>query len=248
MPLYRYVKVYPKHKTRTQTVLPLFFMMAGFFLLFWATWPILSFKIFNQDVFAGIVTPIQINKIANGNSDSVLAVSDVKRQDSFQNYTNPNMWYPAQPQKKVPIPVNTYQISIPKLKIIDAQVMVAGDSLEKSLIHYGGTGLPGEFGNSVIFGHSTLPQLYDPLNYRTIFSLLPTLKPSGKSYKGDEIYITYDGITYKYLIFDMTVTKPNDLTPLEQHYDDSYITLITCVPPGTYWERLNVKAKLVPIL
>ena len=135
-------------------------------------------------------------------------------------------------------PVNTYTLSIPKLKIEDALVTISGDDLHASLVHYGGTGLPGQYGKTVVFGHSTLPQFYSPKSYTSIFSLLPTLKV------GDDIEITYDGVTYKYTIFEMVVLDPTDLTVLEQRFDDSYLTLVTCVPPGTYWKRLNVRAKL----
>ena len=97
---------------------------------------------------------------------------------------------------------------------------------------------PGQYGTAVVFGHSTLPQFYSPTNYKAIFSLLPTLKA------GDEILITYDGVQYRYVIYDMEVLEPTDLSVLEQQFDDSYLTLVTCVPPGTTWQRLDVKAKL----
>jgi sortase A len=157
---------------------------------------------------------------------------------SGSDLSNPNAWFPTAPQKKVVTPVNTYTISIPKLKIQNALVTVAGDDLDVSLVHYGGTALPGEYGNTVIFGHSTLVQFYNPKNYKTIFSLLPTLKV------GDEIHISYDGILYKYVVYNLTVSEPSDLSALAQRFDDSYLTLVTCVPPGTYWQRLHVFAKL----
>jgi sortase A len=244
MPLYQYVKTYPKPPVKKPVVLPFVFMATGMILLLWATWPILSFKLFAQALFARTVSPLQEN-IGNISSvlPAVVLAANSGQQDSGQtpDYTNPNVWYPMRPQRQVLTPVNTYKLSVSKLKIQDAMVVVGGDSLEKSLIHYGGTPMPGEFGNTVIFGHSTLPQLYDPKNYKTIFSTLPTLKID------DEIIIDFDGMSYKYKVINMYVTKPDDLSPLEQRFDDSYITLITCVPPGTYWERLNVLAKLSPL-
>lgn len=181
------------------------------------------------DLFSEIITPIQ---------DGTAYAAPSTHSDT-RDLTNPNAWFPTSPQKRVVTPVNTYTLSIPKLKIQDALVTIAGDDLAVSLVHYGGTALPGEYGNTVVFGHSTLVQLYNPKNYKTIFSLLPTLKA------GDEIDVTYDGISYKYVVYDMTVTDPSDLSALAQRFDDSYLTLITCVPPGTYWQRLHVFAKLV---
>lgn len=226
MALYRYIKSAPQRRPRRRTprVISFSLMGLGAAILIWVVWPILSF-VLTSGQFAPTVTPV-----VDASSTSPVAYA--------ADYTNPNSWFPTSPQKKVVAPVNTYTLSIPKLKIFDAMVTIAGDDLATSLVHYGGTALPGEYGNTVIFGHSTLVQLYDPKNYKTIFSLLPSLKP------GDEIDITYDGISYQYKVYDMTISDPSDLSALAQKFDDSYLTLITCVPPGTYWQRLHVKAKL----
>jgi sortase A len=246
MPIYRYVKKYPKRKMRVPQIFSFFLIFSGVFTLIWAVWPIASFQVTNAALFSEIISPIQNPDIGRLRmNEMVLAASDVSPLSNGDSY-NPNTWYPGRPQKPTKTTVDTYTITIPELNIRDAKVIIAGDSLDQSLIHYGGTALPGEPGATVIFGHSTLPQLYDPKDYKTIFSYLPTLKPVSDNYKGDEIFITYDRTTYRYLIYDMKVTKPTDLSALEQETDGSYVTLVTCVPPGTYWQRLNVKGKLVP--
>ena len=219
-------------------------MSIGMGILLWVAWPIVSFTLFSAPLFGITVTPLAQTAEAStsdlpNEKPGVSAPPAVS--PSSVDYTNANIWYPTSPQKKIVTPVNTYTLSIPKLKIDKAIVTISGDDLNKSLVHYGGTGLPGEYGNAVIFGHSVLPQFFNPTNYKTIFSTLPTLVV------GDDIYITYDNVTYKYKVFDMVVRDPSDLGALEQKYDDSYITLITCVPPGTYWKRLNVDARLVRI-
>lgn len=231
MPLYRYVKSVqsPPRSRRGLRALSFFLLTIGTGILIWTFWPIVSFSVTSGDLFSEIVTPIQDGT----------AYAAPNTNPPGTDLTNPNAWFPTSPQKRVVTPVNTYTMSIPKLKIQDALVTIAGDDLTVSLVHYGGTALPGEYGNTVVFGHSTLVQLYNPKNYKTIFSLLPTLKT------GDEIYVTYDGISYKYIVYDMTVTDPSDLSALAQRFDDSYLTLITCVPPGTYWQRLHVFARLV---
>lgn len=139
--------------------------------------------------------------------------------------------------------VTSYTISIPRLGIENANTIIGGEDLTKSLIHYPGTALPGKIGNAVIFGHSSLPILFSSTNYKTIFSTLPTLD------LGDEIYVDYDGISYKYVIEDMFEVLPTELWVLEQNQSDSYISLITCVPPGHPLKprRLVVLARIVPI-
>lgn len=237
---YRYVKAYPKRIIAVPAIISYVSMGLGVVVLAWTAWPIFSFTIARDAFYAGILSPVEDAKASNHAvifSPVALAASGVESVD----YSNANVWFPASPQKKVVTPVNSYMLSIPKLKIKDATVVISGDDLGKSLVHYGGTGLPGDYGSAVVFGHSTLPQFYNPKNYKSIFSMLPTLTV------GDEIFVTYDGMQYRYVVEEMIVTRPTDLSPLEQRYDDSYLTLITCVPPGTYWERLNVRARLAKI-
>ncbi len=160
--------------------------------------------------------------------------------ETTDDYVNANTWFPtAAPQTKVTGAVSSYTLSVPDLRIKDATVIIGSENLDKSLIHYGGTGLPGEYGNGVIFGHSVLPLFFDPTNYMTIFSTLATLK------NGARIIVNYDGVAYNYEVFAKKVVDPSDISVLAQRYDDSYLTLITCHPPGTYLKRLVVTARLL---
>lgn len=106
------------------------------------------------------------------------------------------------------------------------------------MIHYPKTALPGQYGSPVIFGHSVLPQFFNPESYLTIFSTLYKLK------QGDEIFVNYDQIQYKYLVEEMYEVQPTDLSVLEQRFDGRYITLITCSPPGTYLRRFIIKGRI----
>lgn len=238
MPRYQYVKSQPKRPMRRSIFVSFFLIGIGLGMVMWVSWPILSFRLFTAPLFVDIVSPVaeRRSKVSGGTkerADLVYAAS--------VDYTNENTWFPQKPQKKVNTKVTAYRLSIPKLTIKDSLVIIGGDNLNKSLIHYGGTAFPGQNGNAVIFGHSILPQFFDPRNYKSIFSTLPTLAI------GDDLSITYDGVTYRYKVEEMVVRSPEDLSILEQPMDDSYVTLVTCVPPGTYWERLNVKARLVKI-
>ena len=136
------------------------------------------------------------------------------------------------------LPSKEYTISIPKINIYDAKVRVGGEVLKKSLVHYQPVTLPGSVGNTVIFGHSTLPQLYNVNDYKTIFTFLPSLS------EGDVIKVGLQNNTYEYVVSEMFVVKPDQVSVLNQTTDSSILTLVTCVPPGTYWNRLVVRAKL----
>jgi len=134
--------------------------------------------------------------------------------------------------------VTHYLLSIPKLKIREAVVNIGGDELKKNLVQYPGTALPGQLGNTVILGHSVLPAFYNPKDYTTIFSKIPTLE------KGDEIEILFDGITYIYVVNDYYEKKPDQVDLMEQKFDRYELSLVTCVPPGTYLRRGVISAYL----
>lgn len=154
------------------------------------------------------------------------------------DYTNADNWFGSTKSTQSFDSV-VYQLSIPKLGIHDAIARNDHTDLKQSLIHYPGTAMPGDLGNPVIFGHSVLPQFFNPKNYLTIFSTLHTLE------LGDNIIVKSGLATYTYEIVDMYQTTPEDLAPLAQNYGNRYLTLITCTPPGTYIKRLIIKATLI---
>jgi sortase A len=210
-------------------ILALFMALTGVGLIALVITPIVSYEITSRQKYPTLVSPLPAQNI-----------SEILNKD----YKNPKDWFPEKVEmKKDDFSVRAYLISIPKLKIKNAQVSVGGEDLSKSLIQIPGTAEPGRIGNSVIFGHSVLPIFFNPENYLTIFSTLPKLQ------KGDEITIDSDGIIYKYVVSDMFEVTPDDIQILEQNTDTSYVSLVTCVPPGHPLKprRLIVRAKIQPL-
>ena len=238
---YYYLISRPQHRKKwvlfpgkSRMVVANVLLVTGITILGWVAYPLASFQIFDSRRMANdrFLFPI-----ATINEPKTLAAApDVQLVD----YTQAHNWFPEKKLVPETAPVAFYTLSIPKLGIKQATVALSGEDLSKSLVHYGGTALPGKPGNGVVFGHSILPQFFNPKNYMAIFSIIHTLK------KGDQIIVTYDGITYQYQVIDMYEVLPKDISVLDQEYDDKYLTLITCTPPGTYLRRLVVKAKLVP--
>lgn len=229
-------------------------LTVGALVLFWSFYPVISFEIYSRLFLReGVASPIP-------GVSPILAYSGSKMNDSLlysqnlRDFTQASLWFP-EAEKTFHNEDNekflkesegnpyrsTYEISIPKLNIQNAVVSTTDTDLGKHLVHYIPTSLPGEKGNVVIFGHSTLPQLYNVKDYKTIFTYLPSLN------KGDKINVKVIDKQYEYEVYDMYVVKPDQISVLDQHYDDSYLTLVTCVPPGTYWNRLVVKAKATKI-
>jgi len=156
------------------------------------------------------------------------------------DYTDANNWFPTKSAEFNPSSIRYYTISIPRLGIEDATVLIGGEDLSESLIQFPGTVMPGKTGNTVIFGHSILPIYYDPTDYMAIFSTLSALRD------GDPIYIKYDGINYTYRVFDKFEVLPTALEVLDQNSSGSFLSLITCSPPGDPRKprRLIVKAEI----
>lgn len=212
--------------------LSLLFLLFGLVLILNAGIPILRYEIFSAPRFkkAELLSPTT----ARGGARVI--------KDPYPlDLTKASNWFV---DDNSPGPISSgikyYNLSVPRLGIEGAVVEIGGEDLSQGLIHYRGTALPGRPGNAVIFGHSILPQFFDPENYLSIFSTLPTLE------ERDKVVVNYDGIKYTYAVEEMYEVQPTDIQVLEQRYDDSYITLITCVPPGTYLRRLVVKGRLLP--
>jgi len=202
-------------------------IVLGLVLLGNAALPIFLYEVNNSRFTQGLVSPLSSQGVILG-------------EEAVVDYTNPKSWFPAAPiLPPQPSRITHYNFSIPKLGIKEATVQIGGEDLMASLIQYPGTSLPGQYGNTVIFGHSVLPQFFNPQNYKTIFSTLPKLE------KGDEILLDFDGIRYRYLVRQIIETAPEDVSVLEQTFDSQWLSLITCVPPGTYLKRLVVRAQLV---
>lgn len=225
-----------KIKPKTKKIIAYVFFAFGLFLFSSAVIPIVQFQLTYSSKFGQILNPLSPKFYSKD--------SGVLGEMSSTDYTQLNNWFVADtdsssnPSALVGTVSTSYLLSIPKLKIIDAVVDVGSMDLKKSLIQYPQTALPGQPGNGVVFGHSVLPQFFNPKSYLTIFSTLHRLKI------GDEIFIDYDNIRYKYLVEDMFEVTPKDLSVLDQRYDGRYFSLITCSPPGTYLRRLVIKAKI----
>jgi len=230
--------IYLKTETKSlvnkkKKYLSLIFLFSGLLLLAFVTVPIIKFQLQYSSNLKQIINPLSLRSYNRNNS--VLGDNT--------DYTQLSNWFtPETASTKNHLTRNDngakYFLAIPKLGIKDASVIIGSSDLKSSLIQYPQTALPGQLGNTVVFGHSVLPQLFNPKSYVSIFATLHTLKI------GDEIIITYDGSEYKYIVSEMFEVKADDFSVLEQKYNDKTLSLITCSPPGTYLRRLVVRAEI----
>lgn len=245
---YRYVKAPPGYALaprrgfafKARFALSLIFITLGIATFTTVAYPLLSYQFTFAPKFQknSLISPLN-----NRTVEQVVAAEGPTFVDEVVNtafdYTDADTWFAGKDSTKKINQNLVYTLSIPKVGIENAVVRSDHTDLKQSLIQYVGTAMPGDLGNTVIFGHSVLPQFFNPQNYLTIFSTLHTLKP------GDTMEVTADGATYTYKISEMYETSPSDLSPLAQVYNGRYMTLITCTPPGTYLRRLIIKAYVI---
>ena len=195
-----------------------------------------------------VIAPLVFFKTADEITKPV-ANSVLGTATGFSNFEYKELGSPNLTNTSAPPPNNAnipqfFYLSVPKLGIKDALVETNSTNLapDTSLGHYRGSDLPGQAGNAFIYGHSVLPWLYNPRNYKTIFSTLNTLKP------GDEIFIKYNNVEYKYVVETKEIKKPDEVNPIAnykpKYLNESTITLMTCDPPGTKINRLMINAIL----
>jgi sortase A len=216
-------------------------ILIGIVIIAYVFFPLVSWQFYFAPVFAdqNIASPIpKINIVGSNTIESLL--SQASSNLIGVNYENAQNWFPTfNPNlKNGKTKIETYSISIPSLGITDALVSTMDNNLGVHLVNYQGTSIPPSRGNAVVFGHSTLPQLYNPKDYKTIFA---------NAYKltvGEEINVKVENLIYNYKITSIIVVDPKDTSVFEQDYNDSFLTLVTCTPPGTIWKRLIIKSVL----
>lgn len=246
--LYQYQKSTTDNPSPGHTIpnqirfLPTLISSIGLGLVATVIWPLVSFSLSKPNFetsSSNLLSPLNYQSLATETSqdDSVPVLGQV-------DYIKASNWFTGSAATFTPVvdsAISTYTINIPSLGIDEAIVALDSDDLSSSLIHYPQTALPGQNGSPVIFGHSTLPQFFNPKDYTSIFSTLPTIE------SGSSIFVTSNGIKYTYKVNNIYQVKPEQVEVLRQEFSQKTLKLITCVPPGTKLKRLVVEAVLQKI-
>lgn len=235
----------PKKKSKKTNIIHwggILLVLSGIGLLSYYAVPVIAWQIITDSIFIKAASPIPKPFILTPE-----VIYAIEKEHSIKiltdDSTSPdNEWLKAYGFKDHQKPeIAYYSISIPKLGIKNATVSTIDFDVSKHLVQYWGTPIPPNNGNTVIFGHSTLPHFFEKNNYKTIFAKAHNLVigDSIKVYRGKKIY--------KYIVIRTHITDPDDLTVLSQDSSGTYLTIITCTPPGTIWKRLIIKARLEEI-
>ncbi|MBI2420725.1 MAG: sortase, partial [Candidatus Levybacteria bacterium] len=174
-------------------ILALGIIIAGILISSYVFFPLLSWQIYFAPVFASqnIEVPIPKTTVITGGTFTNLLGNAGRALTT--DLTQAGNWYPnfASAQGSQ---AKTYSISIPKIGLKDAVVTNSNGDLSKQLVQFNTDTIPPHNGNTIIFGHSTLPQLFNPKDDKTIFANLYKLGPS------DLIEVKIDNVEYIYRV------------------------------------------------
>ncbi len=228
MALYVYLKAasYPKNGPNLIGAVTGFFLMTvGVFALGISLWPIVNWQL------------VKLPSIDQWTLLTPQPLSNVKvatASNGFSYFINTNFEQVGSRQE--------FYLTIPKLGITQAKVLVNSQEFDSNLAHFPGSALPGQVGNVFITGHSALPQFYNPKNYKTIFTHLDELT------NGDWLVVESGQLVYSYQVIAQKVVEPSDVSVLlPPNQLGRFLTLMTCVPPGLNTKRLVVIAVLANI-
>lgn len=145
---------------------------------------------------------------------------------------DPNSDSNVGPENKVIIPKINVEVpvvyDVPGISEKDLQ-----SALERGVVHYPQSPVPGQNGNVVVVGHSS-NNIFNNGKYKFAFVLLSKLEV------GDIFMLNYGGKRYVYKIYSKKIVKPTDVAVLGPADKLATATLITCDPPGTALNRLVI--------
>jgi len=229
--------------TGRQIVASAIILVIGFFALNWSAYSQIVLNKLNQ--WRGYESPL--NELVEENGGTVQKVLLTSSDPEVQKKQIPDLNLEVSPIDD--------RIIIPRINQNIPIVRVSSDSLlrrdwntledemqaalQEGVVHYPGTSLPGNGGNTVITGHSSYFP-WDPGRFKDVFALLHDVEI------GDKIVVYYNQDKYIYEISDIETVSPDNIEVLKQTPDDK-LTLITCTPVGTNVNRLIVKARPIEI-
>lgn len=111
--------------------------------------------------------------------------------------------------------------------------------LKRGVAHFRGTPLPGDGGNSFIYGHSSVESFFSRHQNlpETIFTRLEDIEV------GDDVYIDKDNEELHYIVRKKKIVEATDFSILNTQGDKETVTLMTCWPLGIGTKRLVVVAE-----
>jgi len=132
-------------------------------------------------------------------------------------------------------------LEIPKIKVLAPLIFVESsdektleNALDRGVVHFPDSVLPGEIGQTIILGHSAPPN-WPKIKYDWVFNYLNELT------QGDEIFVYFNHKKFTYYVTKNFFLKKGEEPPKGDSLKNTLI-LISCWPPGKDLNRIAVEA------
>lgn len=148
------------------------------------------------------------------------------------------------PENRLIIPdlnINAPLIDTEASGVIDFSKENFDEELTKGVVKYPTTPIPGNKGNTLIFGH-TSSEWWKKNEYGVIFRNIPKLKA------GQKFYVIWNGKKTAYEMVERKVVRPKEVENYYHEFSDkeeSYLTLMGCYPIWTADKRMMIVAKKI---
>ncbi len=111
--------------------------------------------------------------------------------------------------------------------------------LDKGVVHYPTSVMPGSQGQTIILGHSAPPG-WPKIKHDWVFTKLNNLK------EGDQVVINFNHQRIVYSVVGKVIIDKGEELPVNPLTNsDNVLVLLSCWPPGKNIQRIAVEAKLV---
>lgn len=136
------------------------------------------------------------------------------------------------------IEIPRLELQAPIISLVEKDKESLEEALDRGVIHYPGSALPGEEGIVILMGHSAPPGWPD-IKYDRVFSEIIGLE------EGDKIMVSFNHFLYPYQVIEKHIfSQEEEENFLAQEKGQKWLVLSTCYPPGKNLQRLVVVAIL----
>lgn len=198
------------------------FFFLAFLLVF--NWEKVSF-LFNYEVISHFLTKPFKTIAKNKGEEKVIFKPQVLEEEKKCEKT----------EKADSIEISALNVLAPLVFVENEKEVRRG--LNLGVVHFPGSGLPGEEDTIILEGHSAPPG-WPKIKYDWVFSNLSQLNV------GDKIILNFENCKFHYKVKEGKILKRGEDIPKEwQEKDGEKLILISCWPPGKDIKRIAILAE-----
>lgn len=200
-----------------------YFVVVFLIIFLTINWKEISW-LFNYQMVSGF-----LSELFKKNSKEIQIIDSSNRfgNDKYNEYS----------EKEDSLEIPKIEVEAPLIFVESSKLKDIIAGLKKGVVHFPGSVLPGEKGQTIILGHSA-PSYWPKVKYYHIFVRLNELN------EGDEIYLYFNNKKYQYIVSGKYFLEKGEEIPGNLTNNSNMLYLISCWPPETAEMRIVVEARL----